>query len=357
MDGTSIIQGKFTGTGNPIYLSIRQDVDWMRVINYTIAHNDAPAATAGSYYYWQRGMPAGEGVAVASTITTGVAVNYGLDDPSGFTLIDTSDYIVGSNIASGNAITNISNAVPPRVTIGSTALLQTGDVVLLNNAVGAKQLSTIPFTITVVSGTTFDLAYMRSILTAAAPTTSASLRVIPYNPQFFPRTRVITKMIVNSANSDETIITLSVVHQYSKGQKVRLVIPRVSALAYGFQQDIDLECTIVNTGAADANSVTNTITVDVPFADFGGTFTFPLTADIPFTPAQVVPVGENTAEARALSVDEFAAAFNNRSILGMKLGGGINTPGGALNDVMYWRAGKSYLNDSTSELVITAANM
>jgi len=266
---------------------------------------------------------------------------------------------VGTNLATGaytGAITNISNATPPVVTVTSTALLKTGDAVLINGAVGAKQLSTIPYTITVINGTTFSLAYMAPIVTAAAPTTAAQLRVIPYQPQFFPRTRVITKMIVDPSNSDQSIVTLSVVHQYQPGQKVRLILPRVTSVAYGFPTDVSTECTIVAVGANDADSVTNTVTVDIPFADLMGTFAFPLTANVPFTPAMMIPVGEDTAEARVLGVNDLNDAWINRSIIGMTLGGGASTPGGANGNIMYWQAGKSYLNDATGELVITAAN-
>lgn len=349
MDGTSIIQGRFTGTGNPIYLAIRQDIDWMRVYNYTIAHDDAPAGTAGAYYYWQRGMPAGEGLAVASTMTTGVAVNYGLDNPDGFTLIDSSN---NTPIQMITGVTSISAATPPVVTVASTASLRSGDVIYMTLLVSGSQITTVPFEITVINGTTFSLRYM--INSGAVPASAAGvIYKFPFPPQFYPRQRYITNMVVDPDNANQTRITLSVAHQYNVGEKVRLIVPSMFSLV-NFN---NVECTVMSL-LTDATN--NYINVDLPFATFagGGTFTYPtFTSTLRLQPAQVVPVGENTALARALNVNEFLSAFNNRSFIGMMLGGGINTPGGASGDYMYWVAGKSYLNDATGQLVMTSSNL
>lgn len=349
MDGTSIIQGRFSGTGNPIYLAIRQDIDWMRVFNATIAAADQTTAI-GYEYFWQRGMAAGTGFVYRKSDAANAAnLVDDLANPNGFTLIDSSN---NTPIQMITGVTSITAATPPVVTVASTASLRSGDVIYMTLLVSGSQITTVPFEITVINGTTFSLRYM--IDSGAVPASAAGvIYKLPFPPQFYPRQRYITNMVVDPSNANQTRITLSVAHQYNVGEKVRLIVPSMFSLV-NFN---NVECTVMSL-LTDATN--NYINVDLPFATFAGsgTFTYPTFAStLRLQPAQVVPVGENTALARALNVNEFLSAFNNRSFIGMQLGGGANTPGGAAGNDMYWVAGKSYLNDTTESLVMTSANL
>ena len=75
-------------------------------------------------------------------------------------------------------------------------------------------------------------------------------------------------------------------------------------------------------------------------------FNFPLTSAPGFTPAQIVPIGANTAEGLALNANILADATINQGYLGILLQGGANSPAGVANDVIYWVAGKSFSVDN-----------
>jgi hypothetical protein len=122
---------------------------------------------------------------------------------------------------------------------------------------------------------------------------------------------------------------MSVTHGFTVGQAVRIKVPA----AYGMTEIDNLIGNI--TAISTAN---NTITVDIDSSTFTA-FAFPATADVPFTPALVVPVGMDATGSTANSLDD---ATDNVSFLGIELGAGIDGPAGSSSDVIYWRAGKSF---------------
>jgi hypothetical protein len=329
MDNTIIQQGRFTSDGSAKILQIRSDVDWMKVYNVTIAAASQTTAV-GVEYYWQRGFPAGakwtyfkSNAAAAANLSQYITSN-------GFTLIDSSVTTPGTLNAT---ITAISNAAIPVVTNTGTNGLSAGDVVRLINVTGAQQLGGFDFTVghNTLSATTFSLDYMSQIVAG----TTGSWRKINFDPIFYPRRRFITKI----SRAAQAVVTLSVTHGYKVGQVVRMVVPA----AYGMIEMDGLQATIV---AIDTTAATgNTITLDVDSSAFTA-FAWPLTADVPFTAAEVVPMGEDTAEALSLAQDILSDATVNTGYIGMKLAGGASCPGGAASDVVYWVAGKSFSVDN-----------
>lgn len=326
-------QGVFTSNGSAQVLQIRSDLDWMYVYNYTqIA---AASASTGYQFYWQRGMAPGTGLEYKSN-SGSTAVNIVALASGGFTLANNTISVPGPAIA----ITSITNATPPVVATGNTAGLFAGStIVQLYNVVGAQQLGGLDFTVgTVVGSTSFTLAYMAGIAAA----TTGNYRVIPYDPYFYPPQRVISKIESSTLNgSNVAIVTLTVTHNFTVGQRVRFYIPQVTSSAFGMTQLNQVEATIVAIGAADADSTTNTITVNVDVSGFTA-FAWPLTTDPAFTPAQVVPVGEYTAQANLSGVNPFQDAEINEGYIGILLGAGANGPAGQNADVIYWVAGKSF---------------
>jgi hypothetical protein len=94
--------------------------------------------------------------------------------------------------------------------------------------------------------------------------------------------------------------------------------------------------------AVDATVTTgNSITVNIDSTAFTA-FAFPLSAAVPFTFAEVIPVGEDTASALTAGVDILTDATINTGYIGMILTGGASCPGGVVSDVVYWTAGKSF---------------
>lgn len=322
-------QGSFTSTGASRILQIRSDVDWINV--YNITQMAAAQTTAvGVQYYWQRGFPSGAMIAYFKSNAANAANLTQYLTTGGFTLINNTISTPGASVA----LTSITNATPPVVATGNTAGLANGDVVRLFNVTGGLQVSGRDFTIgSIIANTSFELAFMRSIVAA----TTGTFRRIPFDPYFYPPTRVISKI----SAATQAIVTLTVTHNYTVGQKIRFIIPTVTATAYGMTELNGVEATIVAIGAADVDGITNTITVDVDTSAFTA-FAWPLTADPVHSDAQVVPVGENTAQAISSGTDILGDAEVNLGYLGIQLAGGAGSPGGATSDVMYWVAGKSF---------------
>jgi len=314
-DNTIIQQGRFTSDATTKVIQLRSDVDWMRVYNWT----QSGGATSGNAveYYWQRGMDADSGIKYyrggsnasiySSAVTSG-----------GFTLIDSTAAPLGAVNAT---ISAISTAALPIVSASDTSGLVAGDVVRFIDVTGAQQLGGIDYTIDTVAGSTsFRLPYMTQLGGAG---TTGSFRKVNYDTMFTPRNRYIS--FISKASS--MAVKMTVTHNMVVGQKVKLVVPAIYHMveANGLEGNI----TAINT-------TTNTITLDIDSSAFT-TFVFPATADVPFSPAIVIPYGENN-----MYPDKSDDSLFNTSYIGMKLAAGVAAPAGDTADVIYWVAGKSF---------------
>lgn len=325
MDGTIIQQGSFTSTGNNTIISLRSDVDWMKV--YNISNISGNTQFDGTEFYWQRGFPVNDGVIMfhpnnASQILaqTMASTGVGAGPIGGFTLVDTSIQTTGAAIA----LTNISIANPPVVTTASTAGLIDGDVIRLSNIVGAPQLAGIDFVIDVINGTTFSLENAPQIAVAG---TAGFFRVIPFPSIFYPRRRVITA-ITNALLAE---ITTSVPHGYLVGQEIRFHVPAI----FGMTEMDGLNGTVTE--------VIDTSTFEVNIDSSGFTaFTFPTAAAVPFTPAESVPFGIDTGFALQNGDDILSDATIDQSEIGIELAAGAASPAGQLGNLIFWVAGKSF---------------
>lgn len=325
MDNTIIQQGRFTSDGTARQLAIRSDVDWMYVYNFTKA--TTAAGSEGVKYYWQRGLAANDGFVTirnaggtADLITTSATLTV-----DGFTLLDTSDQTPGASIA----VTSTTNATQPVVATGNTAGLSTGNVVRLIAITGAPNISGFDFEIdTIVANTSFRMRYALANVPGAG--TTGFYRKIPFPSIFYPRRR----FVINITQAASAVVTTSVQHGYTVGQEVRMIVPA----AFGMTQMDGIQATITAVTAS-------TFTLNVDSSAFTA-FAFPLAAVVPFTWAQVVPMGEDTSTALSNNQDILADATLNTSIIGMLLGAGVTSPAGEAEDVIYWVAGKSFSVDN-----------
>lgn len=334
MDNTIIQQGRFTSDGTAKVLQIRSDIDWMRVLNFTIADADQTTAV-GVEYYWQRGMASDTGIeykksnaAAAANLTDALA-------SGGFTLLDSSVQTVGALNNGSTGLSALSNATPPVATVGSTAGMSAGTVVRMYNVAGGQQIGGMDFTVgyNTFSGTTFSLDYMTTLGGGVGGT--GSFRVIPFDPIFYPRRRYITSVTTGTT----TVVKMSVTHGYKVGQQVRFIVPN----NFGMTQLNGLtgNITAINTTTTSGN----TITVDIDSSGFTA-FAFPASTAVPISFAEVVPVGEDTATALNAGVDILTDATVNTAFIGMRLAAGANSPAGANGNVIYWTAGKSFSVDN-----------
>jgi len=329
MDTTIIQQGRFISTGATTILSVRSDIDWMTVYNWTQMAASQTTAV-GVQYYWQRGMANDTGIeylksnaANAANLTTTLA-------SGGFTLLDTS----GPRIGNAVAITGASNVVRPIISTASTAGLSSGSIVRLSGVTGAEGLDGMDFSIdTVVASTSFRLAAALQQAQGAAGT-AGFYRIVKWDHIYYPRYR----FIVNITQATQAVVTLSIPSGYAVGDTIRFVIP---SSAYGMTQLNGMLGTIT---AVNDTLATQTITVNIDTTGFTA-FTFPTAAVVQasvFSKALVVPVGMDTAYAISQSVNVLADATYNAAILGMSLAAGANSPAGANADLIYWVAGKSF---------------
>lgn len=311
MDGTIIQQGAFVSTGSREIINLRSGVDWISVQNLTEAA--AQNINHGVTYFWATPMANGTGLVYyhpAADHTLAVNV---MTSPAGFTPFSFEQNPVGAPIA----ITSISNANPPRVLVASTATLTDGDVVRVINTAGGLQLGGMDFTIDVADGTHFDLINMPAIVAAGGPGT---YRVISHGSYFYPKSRTITKI----TQAVQAVVTTSVDHNYAVGDACRFTVPA----AFGMTE--------INGLTGNVVTITqHTFTVDIDTTAFTA-FTFPLTGATPFTPAVVVPYGENA------TVGSLGDATVNVGVLGIELAAGVLSPAGSAGDVIVWQAGKSF---------------
>ena len=326
--------GRFISTGAAQFIPLPSGVDWMLVTNETVAY--AGGAGAGAQFSWVLGDTNGRGTIFVKEATIGALVPGQIAATSGFFLVDTSIPFLGALNNGSTGITAVSNATPARVTVGSTAGMATGTIVRLFNIAGANQLNGYDFTTTLVDGTHFDLTNMH----IAVAGTTGSFRVIG-QPYFYPVERDIVNVELSSAGTvpaGQTRITMGVTHGYLVGQVVSL---RVPSTVFGTVELNNLYGTIVAIGNADANGFVNTIDLNINSAGFTA-FTFPVNNGPEFTPAQVVPVGENTAQAIASNTNVINDSTINTAQIGMILAAGAGSPAGVATNVITWIAGKSF---------------
>lgn len=317
-DNTIILQGKFTADGLAKTLQLRSDVDWVRVYNWTQASTQQSTGR-GIEFYWQRGMASDSAIVYKKK-------DSGVDDlkmvtvtSGGFTLVDSTSSAPLS--AANTTITAISTASLPVVSASDTTGLSNGDVVRLIDVAGAQQLGGLDFTIDSLSAnTSFRLPYMAQLGGAG---TTGTFRRVNYDSLFAPRSRYISNISVASS----AVVKMTVTHNMVVGQKVKLVVPAI----YGMIEADGLTAMITA-----INTTTNTITLDVDSSTFTA-FAFPATTDVPFSPAMVIPFGEDVTYPN-LSDD----AVNNTGVMGIKLASGVVSPAGSASDVIYWTAGKSF---------------
>ncbi len=393
MDGTILSQGSFiVPAGVPAQqIAIPSAADFMWVKNYTQAGIDG-AANTGVNFYWQRGMPAGGGMVEYKTVAgvAGLSVTtFTVPGISGFTLLDTSVQQPGAPFA----VTGISAANPPVVLSATTPAL--GSVVRLSNIANMNGISGLDFTVTAINaGVSFSIGNATLLNSVAG--LAGFWRLIPFDPIFYPRRRYITWIRVGNP----TVVYLSVTHQYAVGQKVRFDFggnsnPGVWG-AFQVLDGLDATITAVNvaragaepTNAAGANNVQlaidtsalpawNTINTVFPNTNTGNNSYPAGNSYVPFTPAQLIPEGEDSAVSLVSPLAqvplEFPGAAGSPAVLGANVGllsdatvnvafigmtlgvggagngatlaGGVVTgPAGSVaGDLMFWAAGKSSL--------------
>lgn len=328
MDGTIIGVGNFTQTaGNPnVNIQIPSGSDVLKVINWT----QIAAGANISYFQWNYNLlnqsavdpTTGLSIAINGAMALGAANSFIVYNPN------LQNF---ESVGAARAITNI-NAGTGLVLTANTTGLQVGSVVRLSNlaAAAAQELAGIDFRVTAINaGVSFTIGLPTP--TAAIGATAGFYRIIG-SPLFVPQTR----LLFNVTQAAQAVVTTNVQHGFSVGQLVRFNVPTVSATEYGMTELNGLSGTILT-----VPSVT-TFTVNVDTSAMGA-FAFPAAANVPFTYANVVPYGDNTAIALAQTppLSSLEDATYNSGYIGMQLLGGANNPAGVNGDFITWEAYKA----------------
>ena len=334
------LQGYFTSNGKSTTIVLPSGVDWLQIVNQTASANAALGAAAPVQWYWQAGMPAGAGISYWKTSVAADSVNLQqYTTTNGFTFING----YGPQFSVAASITSSTNAVQPVYTVASTAAFSTGSVLRIY---GTTQMSVNGYDVqvTVINGTTFEssASWTANPNTGLPASTGGNYQIVnPLDP-WYPASRTI----INITQATSAVVTTSVQHNYTIGQEISFRLPDAT---FGMTQIDGMVGTI--TAATQF-----TFTVNINTSSFNA-FAWPSYTGAATYP-QSLPIGENTAIALAQvpPLSPFADATLNTAYYGLQFPGGASAaaagPAGINNDVIYWRAGVSFLNDTTGALII-----
>lgn len=326
---TITTQGTFVSDGTSRVIPVPQGIDWFRVIDYTNAAGYVANSTMR--WTWYKGMGVNNAIhetSIAGSLFANTAAIVALGgnyvSTHGFTLIDSSTQLPTARVAT----TGSSNAAAPVVTTATTQPLEINRTVIrLSDIAATPEICGIDYTVTAINpGVSFTLP-----IHATAPTLGGAgyYRIISYDytQNFYPANRTV----INITQAAAAVVTTSVIHTYTVGQKVRIKVPANCGMVELNGQEVTITAV---TG--------QTFTINVDTTGYTA-FAWPHLAVFPTTLAQVVPVGE----AGVLPYSNlFTDAAQNQCYSGMVLGTGVaaasvaNSPAGTNGDVMYWQAGK-----------------
>lgn len=312
----TFLGGFYTSTGAVVNIPLTFQPDFFEILNYTqMATTANPGVVVESK--WQNGFAAGYAQTITKTNSTN-ALNGTIATSNGFTQISTEPFQNQTTSPYGNnvAVTAVSTASTPVVSTGSTTGLTAGStVVQLVNVLGSPQYNGIPFTVgTIVANTSFQLKYAPQLSVAG---TTGYYKIRNLTNQWAPGSRYIMSI----SQATQAVVTFSETHPWVVGDKIQILV----GADYGMLQINGKVGTVLA-----VNTTTNSVTLDINTTGFTA-FAFPLAASYPFTFAQAVSVGEIPSIVTGVTA--------NDAINAIQVGTGV---GGALNDVMYWRAWKAF---------------
>jgi len=310
------LSGTFSSDGVSKLITVPSDIVKFEVFNET-QFGSAAAATPMIQASWIKDLPVAGAYLGAKTNGAATIAITQMITADGFTLIDPTSVAPGAAVAT-TAVTAANPAVAS--TASTTGLIAGSTVVRMINVAAMQQISGMDFTVgTIVANTSFQLKFLDASGFAAAGTTGF-YRILPSLGPYYPKRRFITKI----SKAASAVITMSVVHQFTVGQLVRIYVPS----AFGMTQMNGQQATITAISVAN-----NTITVDIDSTAFT-TFAFPTSAVAAtgVTFAQVVPIGEAATSPYQNLLDD---ATVNQSAYQMSIGSSVV---GGNADVIRWIA-------------------
>jgi len=310
----AMLTGTFTSDGAVRSITLPSGYDSFELINITDA-GSAAAATPVMRAKGYSSLPAGYAYLNLKTNGAATLALESMITTAGFTFVtDSGDQTPGAAVA----LTAITAASPAVISSASPAVV--GDIVRVYSTTGMLQVGGWDFTVSAtnpgVTQTIANLPAGGADLNFAAAATAGFIRVIPFNPRYYPPARRIVDIVQGAS----TVIALNVTHNYVVGQQVRIMMPA----GWGMPQINGLLGTITAIGTAVSTS-TNTITVNIDSTGFTA-FAWPTSAvsALGIGVPEVVPVGEAATVPYANLLDD---ATRNISYSGVIVGTGVQTTG------------------------------
>lgn|SRR5512135_2632965 len=357
-------KGKFTSTGGAQIINLPFKPDYIELSNYTAsaAFTDHSVLSAT----WDVNM--GQGFALTTvkntTMQTDSVITNGFSTFSAGQLLQFGPTLV---------VSDVSKANPAQVTTTTNHNLTSGDVVILEglyqtSTTGMPQIDGIPFTVTVLSATTFTIPWNTNqsnytVISGAATGTPRCKKVL-YPYLYFPGTAVISAITLGTT----TTIDTTDAHNFVVGQEVAFRIPN----AWGSVEFNSLPNTLVPGspvyGYVIAVTDYNTVVVNIDSSAFTAFNSNQTVASVPgLSYPQIVAVGDvntggvqissgsalypppyfspiGTTKVNTINGPAIQGAFVNNTSQGFIIGAGTCVTDtaavlvGAVSDVIYWRA-------------------
>jgi len=361
-------RGRFVSSGMAEIINLPFLPGTVEMWNYT-AQIAAPTADAVVSAYWDSGMGQGKAITTGYTgagtflTTDGVAAN------------GISTFTAGQLLQFGPTfvVSDVSKANPALVTTTTPHGLKSGDVVILmglfeTTTTGMPQINGVPFTVTVVSPTTFTIPWNTNqsnyTVISGAATGTPRMKQVLYPYLYFPGTTFISAITLGTT----TTIDTTDAHNFVVGQEVafripsqwgtvelnslpNVLIPGSPIYAYVIAVT-DYNTVVVNFDSSAYTAFNSNQTVaSVPGLSYpqivavgdvntGGVQISSGSALYP--PPYSVPIG--TTRVNTINGPAIQGAFVNNTSQGFIIGGGAGTVlttaslVGAAGNVIYWRA-------------------
>jgi len=243
----------------------------------------------------------------------------------------------GKGIALGSQVTGTTiTKANPAVCTATAHGLQTGDVILMTNNAVMTQLGGLYFSVTVTGANTFTIPINTNTANFTAET-SFKFRKVTVSQLFYPGSNPGRLNISNITAANPMVVTTLSNHGLTVGQQVRLRVPS----AFGMVQANNLQGIITAV-------TTTTFTLGAVDSSAFTAWAWPATTSVPFSPAQVVPVGSGPAASTfglvTYNTDVLDDATLNQQFQGFTIGTNIlvasaaGTVGVTASDVLTWTA-------------------
>lgn len=367
-----LAKGKFTSTGAAQIINLPFRPDFVEMINYSAAAT--PANHGVPFAKWDVNM--GQGFAVEEVFNATPVLSTDVVVANGIT-----SFAAGQLLQFGStlAISGITKANPAIVTTTTSHGYASGDVVIFQGlfqsaTTGMPQIAGIPFTVTVLSATTFSIPWNtnQSNYTAlSASPAGATVKKVLYPYLYLPGTTFITAITTGTT----TTIDTTDAHNFRVGQEVAFRIPsqwgtvELNSLpntlspgspVYGYVISVtDYNTVIVNIDSSAMTAFTSNQTVaSVPGLSYaqivavgdvnsgGETIS---SGSVLYPPPIFEPIG--TTQFGTINGPAIRGSYVNNTSQGFIIGAGVGATDtasvlvGAVGNVIYWRA---YLHDYSS---------